>query len=395
MNNTLIVGDIHLGKGLSIGKTSLGFLNSRVLDKINLLNWILNQCEENLVTNIILLGDVFEEAKPDYIYVNILIDFFKKLRQKDIDCHIIYGNHDIKRIGNNISSVLDIFDNYFEDYEYNNVHIYKNITTINIGKISFTLYPFRDRKILNAETHAQAIEIIKSQLDFESSIIELSNKKIVLGHLTLEGALYVGDEIDDYSNEIICPLSLFEKYDYVWMGHIHKPQVLKQMPNRIAHLGSLDISDYGEMDHNKKVILINDYAFREIFVPTRPLKKLYLEIPKQIDSTKFVLDEIKKHNFVDAIVKVELKYLDLDSKNVDRDIIEKEILNANASHISSFNEIRNIKVIANEKQTEKLDNSIQVKSAINKWAEKNKLSKEDSELFLQKAISIIDAVDQK
>lgn len=393
-DNTLIVGDIHLGKGLSIGKSNYGSLNSRILDKINLLNWILDKCDENYISNIILLGDVFEDAKPDYLYVNILIDFIKKLRQKDIDIHIIYGNHDIKRTGNSISSVLDLFQNYFEDYEYNNVHIYKSITTINIGKLSFTLIPFKDRKILNAVTHQEALDKIKNQLDFESSVIDFNNKKIILGHLTLEGSLYVGDEIDDYANEIICPLSMFDNFDYVWMGHIHKPQVLKNLP-RIAHLGSLDISDFGETDHKKIVICINDNGFKEIEVPTRPLNKISISIPAKVDSTKFVLDEIKKLKLDESIVKIELKYLDLETKNVAREIIEKEILNMKASHICSFNETRNVQVISDEKQSEKLDNSVQVKSAIKKWAEKNKLSKDNYDLFLERSLAIVSEVDGK
>ena len=71
--NILILGDVHLGKGLNIGKPSVGnSLNSRVIDQLNLLNWALEQSLDNLVSRIIITGDIFEDSKPDYQ----LVQFF-------------------------------------------------------------------------------------------------------------------------------------------------------------------------------------------------------------------------------------------------------------------------------------------------------------------------------
>ena len=40
----------------------------------------------------------------------------------------------------------------------------------------------------------------------------------MVGHLAIEGSLFVGDEVDDVANELFCELAMFEGYDCVWIG---------------------------------------------------------------------------------------------------------------------------------------------------------------------------------
>ena len=60
----IIVGDVHLGKGVNIGKPGIGnALNSRVLDQVKLLDWIVDQCLSVDAELIILTGDIWEDVK--------------------------------------------------------------------------------------------------------------------------------------------------------------------------------------------------------------------------------------------------------------------------------------------------------------------------------------------
>src|ERR1700748_1779591 len=100
MNKTLIVGDLHLGKNFALGKPGIGnALNSKAADQAKLLDWIFDQAIENYVRTIIFTGDVYEDPKPDYVLVNIFIQFLKKCEISKIEVHIIVGNHDLKRTG--------------------------------------------------------------------------------------------------------------------------------------------------------------------------------------------------------------------------------------------------------------------------------------------------------
>ena len=59
-HKTLIVGDVHLGKGLSQGKSLPGHIfNSRILDQILLLDWIFDVSMQKQINNVVFTSDIF------------------------------------------------------------------------------------------------------------------------------------------------------------------------------------------------------------------------------------------------------------------------------------------------------------------------------------------------
>lgn len=370
MPGTLILGDIHLGKGLSVGKTSVGSgLNSRVTDQINLLDWTLDQAIELGAKRIIATGDVFEDPKPHPTLIKLFISWLKRCEVNDVEVHIIYGNHDILRSGQFSTSVLDVIS----EAEINNVTVYSSINTIYCDGVGFTLLPFRDRRSFNLEKHDDAVDAIKKKLVFEAADIPPSYKKVLIGHLALEGSIYVGDEIDDASNEIFCPLSMFNEYDYVWMGHVHKPQVLSKNPY-IAHVGSMDRSDVGESDHKKVIILFDpamDGLFKEIEIPVRPLEKITIQVPADtVDTTEFVLKTIQeeKIDLKNGIVKLEVQLLGQDLHSVNRKSIETYLQTAGVFHVASFSETKKISLL--KKKDDSISHVMTESNAIREWSKK-------------------------
>lgn len=398
MSRTLIVGDFHLGKSLSIGKPGIGnALNSRVADQVKLLDWTFDQAIENDAHAIIFTGDVCEDPKPDYVLINIFIQFLKKCEVNKIEVHIIAGNHDIKRTGSQYSSILDLLT----AAELPNTHIYKQIDTIYQDGVCFTLLPFRDRRSFNCETTVQALEALAERLPYELADIPPNYDRVLIGHLALAGSLFVGDEIDDYANELMCPLNMFAEYDYVWMGHVHKPQVLSKKPY-IAHIGSVDISDFGETDHKKILVLYDPILpnkFKEISIPTRPLRKFALSVPTQVEPIDYILEQLAVANqtqsFKDTIVKVEIKLMDADAKNTNRAVLEKAIYDLGAFYICNMSETRNIAVVPVSKQNV-VENTINPKAAVKLWSEQYKFdSEEDKQAYINAAIDIINECASK
>jgi len=394
LSKTLIIGDVHIGKGISIGKSGNGY-NSRILDQIKLLDWIIDIIHENNVEQIILTGDVFEEARPEYYLFQIFIDWLKRLELEGIDCHIISGNHDIKRSGNIVTSVLDIISSL----DFDHIFYHKNLTTIHTTGASFTLLPYKDRRGMNVESNAEALKIIEECLSYEISSIPCNDKKVLIGHLALENSIYVGDEIDDYMNELICPLSLFLNYDYTWMGHVHKPQIMNKNPH-ISHIGSLDLSDFGETNHSKILILFDPNSknhYTEIPVPSRPLRRLRVNVPEDQNSTDFVLEKLKEHNedspYKNALVKLEISITG-DVKGIDKKTIEDYIYSLGAFYISNISESRNISVVSQEKR-ELVDNTIEPKSAIKLYANSVVFKNDDEKhSFLKECFDIVEELKE-
>lgn len=393
MNRTLIIGDLHLGKGLKLGTPGIGQqLNGRVADQFKLLDWILDQAIEYNVSHIIFTGDICENVKPDYYLLVYFISWIKKCDYNGITIDIVAGNHDIERSGSHYSSVLDLI----QAAELSNVTVHKQITTIYNGMVGFTLLPFRDRRSLNLNSANEAIEYLKGLVKYELEEIPTTYDKVLIGHLALEGSLIIGDELDDISNELMCPIDMFNGYDYVWMGHIHRPQIRCKNPY-VAHIGSLDISDFGEVDHTKIVILYDPQLpnkFQEISVPSRPLRYVKVEVNVGEDSTKLVLEHLEKadqnKSLIDSILRLEVQLHGLETGNVNRSLILDQIRKYGVHYLCNFSECRTTQVVPQEKRKD-LNNTINPKAAVKIWADDNfKDDFSDREMFISIANDIIE-----
>lgn len=397
MASALIVGDVHLEKAVSASKPGIGgAFHSRVVDQLNLLDWILEQANDYHVADIIMTGDIFHNVKPDYSIVIAFLSFLQKADLAGIDVHIILGNHELKRTGNIYSSVLDLLQ------EISNVCVYKNIYTLHRDGVSFTFMPFRDRKSLGADTHKEAVEILNGKLPFESSEIPSENIKVLIGHLAIENSMPIGDEFDDELNEIMCPVSMFSEYDYVWMGHVHKPQVLNKQKPYVAHIGSLDISDFGETDHKKIIVLFDpelDCKFKHILVPSRQLKNINISVPENENSTDYIVSELTRINeetsLKDNLIKLEVKLLSPIAESIDRHKVQNLLQSFGIHHLSSFAQSKTAMILS-EKKEPRANITIDPKNAVKIFAEKVKFeSEEDKKMYIDLALQTIEELSLK
>lgn len=360
---------MHLGKGLNIGKAGIGSnLNSRIVDQLNLLDWTLDQAIECHADSIIITGDVFEDPKPHPALITLFISWLKKCQAYDVDVHVIMGNHDVLRSGNVMTSPLDIIS----EVELSNVSIYKDTNSILIGSVAFTLVPFRDRKAFGTSSSAEAISIIRDSLVYELAGLPMTYKKVLIGHLAIEGSIPIGDEIDDLTNELFCPLDMFVGYDCVWMGHVHKPQVMKKKNPYIAHIGSMDTSNFGETDHKKHIVIINCVtgSWTTSQLPTRPLKKVSITVPKDTENpTDYVLEELKKVDSWDkSIVKVEVALAVPELKSISKSSIEKFLSTQGAYNVTSITESKKVGLVKKDANNT-IDTKMDAPSAIKTYSE--------------------------
>lgn len=357
MSKILILGDVHLGKSPNLGKVNLNSVyNSRLIDQRKILDWVLEKAEEEVVSDIVITGDIFEDTNPKYEIINVFMEWLKKTNILNIKVHIILGNHDYTRINNIYYSPLDLINNT----ELDNVTVYKTPNTINVCDTYISMFPFCDRKSLFSESLSEAKNLIKKYIEYEYSLIPRAKNSIAIGHFALEGSLYIGDEIDDLTNEIIVPLDYFE-YDYVWMGHVHKFQKLKE---NVYHIGSMDISDFGEANESKYIIIFDckNNSFDEIKIPTVKLNKISLEISNEnIDSIEELISNVSNQ-----IVSLEIKYKQ-DVSPIGKSKLKSILQKNNPYIIANISETKEVKVTENKK-TKKFKQNMTVVNAIESYA---------------------------
>jgi len=387
----LIVGDVHLDKGTSIGKNyGPGKLNSRNEDKFRLLKWVQSKAIEYNVKNVVFTGDIFESYNADNLLVQLFFSYLKSYEEHEINVHIILGNHDIKRIGSEYHSILNLIN----IVEFPRCKVYSDIQTQEVEDGFITFIPFRDRKSLNAESNAQALEKLNNLLPSKTNF-----PHICVGHLTLSGSLYVGDEIDDLHNELHCEPDMFSsKFNATFMGHIHKPQVRSKSPF-VCHVGSLDISDFGEKDQDK-IVYIYDSNKEEpikLDVPTRNLRKLEVIIPDAADPTQYLIDllanEEDKKTFYDSILNLELKFEDPKQK-IDVKKINQALEKYSIHNLTGIVESRVKNVVSTDKRNN-LTASASPKDAFKDWLDSRELTEDRKSKIVQLANDIIDEVMSK
>lgn len=380
MSKFIILGDVHLGKSSPTNKTSSdSFISKKLSDQLRILNWTLDKALFEMARDIIITGDVFEEPKPDPEIINQFMQWCIHCSHENINVHIVLGNHDYLRIGKNISTPLDILSTL------HNVHIYKSIETLHISEsTSITFIPFIDRRFLEASTTTEAIQTLSNLINSEVSGIPRFKHKVCIGHLALEGSLYIGDEVLDTANEILVPLELFDGFDNTWMGHVHKYQELN---HKTFHIGSMDISNFGEADESKYIIIYdletNSYSKEEI--PVVKLEKIKITLSS--DNYKDELQEaIEALNLSDSkIYKLEITYPD---ENVlGKGIINKILDSIEIESVFSISETKTHKKPDKKKENEFTFDS-DVLTNIKKYAEgvKNKDS------FISKAIELLSEI---
>lgn len=385
----IIVGDPHLGKGSNLGK-SVGQMNSRFIDQMNLLDWSLDQAMTTDASIICLTGDVFDDPKPHHTIVSQFMGWLKKCQSLDITVHIVVGNHDILRHGNYYYSALDIID----EAELENIFIHKDFDTVLFDGLetSITFLPFRDRKSFNEESSKDALVKLKEIIDYESCTAPDNYTKVAIGHLALEGSVPVGNEVDDLINELFISIDYFKSFNYTWLGHIHKPQVLCQSPY-IAHIGSMDISDFGESEH-KKYIVIYDFeskSFVEELIPTRTLQKIDIVIPDSCeDATEFVFSQLKERSVKNSIVSVNIEISNSSIKPVNRQLIQQKLFDSGVFSVSKISEARKVHVVKKSNSFKKLNLSsynIDVPESIKLYAD-SQIDESERDAFIETALEI-------
>ena len=178
--------------------------------------------DQNNITTVLILGDTFDRRK----YVNFYaLDrakkmFFDKLHSRNIQVHMLAGNHDTYFKNTNDVNSPDLLLR-----EYDNIDVIDKPTTIKVDNIPICMMPW----------------ICPD--NYDASMQEMKNTKadICMGHFEISGfSMYRGMESHDGLGK-----ESFDKFDLVFSGHYHH----KSDDGHIYYLGNpyeLTWQDYND-----------------------------------------------------------------------------------------------------------------------------------------------------
>ena len=167
--------------------------------------------EKEKITTVIDMGDTFDSRKGiDFSALTWAKDhYFDRLRDMGIEVHTIVGNHTAYYKNTNDINAIDLLLR-----EYNNVKVYSETTSIEVGGLNILLVPW-----INQENKDMTLKMINK-----------STAPMCMGHLELQGFKVNDYVVMDHGMD----MDPFKKFEKVFSGHFHT----RSTQDNISYLGN-------------------------------------------------------------------------------------------------------------------------------------------------------------
>jgi len=230
--------------------------------------------KENNIQTLFHLGDLFDRRK----YINfktlnrVRREFLDPLREMNIRCHIICGNHDtFYKNTNNVNSLDELVSHY------SNWNVYSEPTEIELSAGCVALIPW-----INSENE-----------DITANFLNKTECSILLGHLELCGFQSIRGVFVEQGYES----KHFDKFEYVLTGHYH----VKSSRDNIHYLGTQYQMAYSDV-WEEKGFHVFDFKNRTLEFVQNP-EKLFYTLDYNEDST----EKLNYAEYKDKYVKIFIK----------------------------------------------------------------------------------------
>ena len=245
------LGDLHIGKRVN------DFLMLK--DQEYVLGQIIDIIKNEKVEAVLIAGDVYDKQVPSLEAVNLFDDFLTKLAELDVKVYIISGNHDsaerlsfagrlIEKSGVYIAPTFDgnVVKHTTQD-KYGDINIYMMpfVKPINVKK-----YYDNENEDTRIETYNDALKIVIDSLE-----VDQSQRNIIIAHQFVTGATVCESEELSIGGLENVDASIFDRFDYVALGHIHGPQKVGR--ETLRYSGTPLKYSFSEMNHKKSVTIVD------------------------------------------------------------------------------------------------------------------------------------------
>lgn len=283
----LHISDLHIGKRLND--------YSLFDDQKEILNQAVNVYSLHNCESVIIAGDIYDKSVPSAEAMNLFNNFITSLSELGAKVYMISGNHDSPERISYYSSIIknqgiyapEAFSGKLQSIECADsditIHLLPFIKPANVR-------PFYPEKQLN--TYEQAINTV-----IENSIIDENRINILVCHQFITGGKICDSEefavggLDSVSAEV------FNRFDYVALGHLHQAQRCGRETVRYA--GSPLKYSLSEEFHNKSFTIVDVREKRDIIINTVPIKLLH-----DVKTIRGSFEELMNKSYTEDYIRV-------------------------------------------------------------------------------------------
>lgn len=276
------LSDLHLGKRVNEF--------SMLEDQEYILTKIINIIDEEKPEGVIIAGDVYDKSVPSAEAVELFDDFLVRLAKRDLKVFVISGNHDsAERIafGGRLMDKSGIYMSPVFDGKVEPITLKDNFGDVNIYMLPF-IKPSNVRRFYPENEIVTYTDAVKTVID--NMEIDTSKRNILITHQFVTGAVRSESEDISVGGTDNVDASVFEGFDYVALGHIHRSQ--KCVSDYIRYSGTPLKYSFSEAKDNKTITVVEMNAKGNITLDFIPL------VPKRdMVEIKGTYDELTLKNF--------------------------------------------------------------------------------------------------
>jgi len=241
----LHISDPHLGKRV--------YEMSMLEDQRAILEQVLAFARRADIT--LISGDIYDRPVPPAEAVALLDDFLTRMHAQGSPVALISGNHDsAERIafGGGLMEASGVYVSAVYDGTVRKVELCDEFGAVHLHLLPF-VKPSYVRAALGEEakieSYTDAIAAVIAGMEIDPDV-----RNVLLCHQFVTGAQQSGSEelrvggLDDVSAQV------FDAFDYVALGHIHKAQRL--YGGRVSYCGAPLCYDFGESGAQKAALLV-------------------------------------------------------------------------------------------------------------------------------------------
>jgi exonuclease SbcD len=319
------------------------------------LAWLIEVVNQQKIDAVIVAGDIFDSASPASYARKLYADFVVQLQQTNCSQLIVVsGNHDSIAVLNESKSLLkalnvSVLAGLSEDLSEHIIEIENDNEFVQVCALPFL-------RATDVSTSEHGLSAQQKQMNLQQgisqtyqNIFELAQAKktgkqktiIATGHLTAVGCSVSESVRDIYIGTLTAfPASLFPAFDYIALGHLHRPQRV-QKSETIRYSGSPIALSFDETQHQKQVFIIETeqrpLVISEVVIPNFQALSVVSGNMEEVIESLTAIKETNQSQSVWVEVKLKQTYIQADLQTRLNDVIEGsgiEILKVSSPQIN-------------------------------------------------------------
>ena len=255
------LSDLHLGKRVNEF--------SMLEDQAYILEQILTIIDAEQPQAVLVAGDIYDKAVPSAEAVQLFDDFLCRLSRRRLQVFVISGNHDsAERIafGGRLMDGSGIHLSPVYDGTVEPISLTDEWGAVDVYLLPF-VKPAHVRRFFpeaSIESYTDAMAVAISAME-----IKEDRRNILLTHQFVTGALRSDSEQISVGGADNVDAAVFASFDYVALGHIHRPQSIGR--EAVRYCGTPLKYSFSEAGHRKSVTVVELREKGDLTVRTHPL----------------------------------------------------------------------------------------------------------------------------